>query len=309
MHSSDSSNGAVPRPSSRPALPPWFKVPLPGGKSYARLKELMREKKLATVCEEARCPNVGECWSEGTATIMVLGEVCTRGCRFCAVTTGNPRGLLDESEPRHVAEAVAAMGLRYVVLTSVDRDNLPDFGADHYARCIEAIHAESPEVRIEVLTPDFQGRREAIDRIVEARPDVFAHNIETIRRLHRSVRDVRAKYEQSLEVLAMARAAGVSFTKSSLLLGLGETEDELLETMADLRAVGCDFLTLGQYLRPSPRHAAIERFWTPEEFAALGKEGRRLGFRYVASAPLVRSSYRAGEAVIAAELEARSGRG
>ncbi|MDF1566175.1 MAG: lipoyl synthase [Deltaproteobacteria bacterium] len=303
MRAPEEEKGSAPR--SRTTLPPWFKVPLPGGEDYRRLKDLMREKKLATVCEEARCPNVGECWKEGTATIMVLGEVCTRGCRFCAVTTGNPKGALDADEPRHVAEAVEAMGLRYVVLTSVDRDDLPDFGADHYARCIEAIHEKTPEVRIEVLTPDFQGRREAVRRIAEARPDVFAHNIETVSRLHRTVRDVRARYEQSLEVLSIAKEEGVGFTKSSILLGLGESEEEVLETMRDLRGVDCDFLTLGQYLRPSPKHHEVVRFWTPDEFTAFAREGRKMGFRYVASAPLVRSSYKAAEGVIAAELEAR----
>ncbi len=292
-----------PREGGRRRLPPWLKVPLPGGETYRRLKTLVRAKGLATVCEEARCPNVGECWREGTATLMVLGEVCTRGCRFCAVKTGHPRGALDPDEPRHVAEAVEAMGLRYVVLTSVDRDDLPDLGAAHYAACVAAIRSRSPQVRIEVLTPDFQGRREAVEAVVAAGPDVFGHNLETVRRLHRQVRDRRATYERSLEVLRLARAAGARYTKSALLLGLGETEDEVLAAMRDLRVAGCDFLALGQYLRPGPKYAPVVRFWSPEAFAALAAEGRRMGFRYVASGPLVRSSYRAGEHFVASLLD------
>jgi len=289
---------AVGSSSVKPRLPPWLKVPLPAGEKYRALKSLMRDQKLATVCEEAHCPNVGECWSEGTATIMVLGEVCTRGCRFCAVKTGNPRAVLDQEEPERVALAVESMGLRYVVLTSVDRDDLPDFGAEHYAQCIEAIRARTPEVKIEVLTPDFQARPEAIARIVKAGPDVFAHNLETVERLHRTVRDVRATYANSLKVLQLAGEAGVRFTKSGLMLGLGESKEEILEAMQDLRTVGCELLSLGQYLRPSPKHHAVMHFYSPEIFAELASAGRKMGFRYVASGPLVRSSYKAGEAFV-----------
>ncbi|RMG19402.1 MAG: lipoyl synthase [Deltaproteobacteria bacterium] len=293
------------RPDHRPRLPSWFKVPLPAGEGYQRLKASMRELKLATVCEEARCPNIGECWNGGTATVMILGDTCTRACRFCAVRTGDPKGRLDPEEPEHVAEAVARMGIDYVVITSVDRDDLPDLGAEHYARCIEAVKARTPWVRVEVLTPDFQGRREAVERIVAAGPDVFAHNVETVRRLHRRVRDARAKYTQSLEVLEAAKAAGVPFTKSGLMLGVGEREDEVLECMRDLRAVGVELLTLGQYLRPSRWHIPVERFWTPQAFERLRVAGEAMGFAYVASGPLVRSSYRAGEFFVGALLDAR----
>jgi lipoyl synthase len=291
----------------RPRLPPWFRVQLPGGERYRDLKTLMRGLKLATVCEEARCPNVGECWGGGTATIMVLGEICTRGCRFCAVTTGNPRGALDPDEPEHTAEAVEKMArgseISYVVITSVDRDDLPDFGADHYGRCIEAIKRRTPWVRVEVLTPDFQGRPEALARIAAAGPDVFAHNVETVRRLHRRVRDARAGYAQSLDVLRMAKEAGIRFTKSAIMVGHGESRDEVLEAMADLRDVGVELLTLGQYLRPTPKHLPVARFWTPDEFEDLRVAGEKMGYRYVASGPLVRSSYRAGEYFIEALLD------
>lgn len=285
-------------------LPPWFTVDLPGGQRYAELKEMLRGLALSTVCEEARCPNVAECWSGGTVTIMVLGDTCTRGCRFCAVKTGDPRRVVDPDEPRNTAEAVARMGFDYIVLTSVDRDDLPDFGAEHYARCIEEIRALSSTMRIEVLTPDFQGRRDCIERIAFAQPDVFAHNVETVRRLHRTVRDARAGYEQSLEVLSTARDSGIRFTKSAIMVGFGESHDEVLETMQDLRAVGCELLTIGQYLRPSSKHHPVERYWHPDEFDALRVQGEAMGFRYVASGPLVRSSYRAGEYFIGALLDA-----
>lgn len=301
--STDRKAARRPAAAERPRLPEWFKVQLPGGQRYKDLKELLRGLKLHTVCEEAHCPNVGECWNEGTATIMVLGETCTRGCRFCAVNTGNPRGVLDPDEPENTAKAVEAMRLSYVVITSVDRDDLPDFGADHYGRVVEAIKTRTPQVRVEVLTPDFQGRRDCVERVVDGGPDVFAHNMETVRRLHRTVRDVRAKYDQSLEVLRLAKAAGAPFTKSGIIVGLGETRDEVLETMRDLRAVGVELLSIGQYLRPSPKHHAVERFWTPEEFEDLRAEGEAMGYKYVASGPLVRSSYRAGELYVASLLD------
>jgi lipoic acid synthetase len=279
--------------------PPWLKVRAPGGERYARIKGRLRELSLHTVCEEAHCPNMGECWGGGTATIMLMGDVCTRGCRFCAVTSGVPRAL-DADEPTKVATAVAEMELDYIVLTSVDRDDLPDGGADHYARTVEALKARCPELLVEVLTPDFRGDDLAIARLVRARPDVFAHNLETTRRLHRTVRDVRAGYGQSLRVLERARAlAEVAghrmLTKTSIMLGCGETLDEVREAMADLRAVGCDVITFGQYLRPTAKHLPVDRFVTPEEFQTLERDALGMGFVYCASGPLVRSSYRAGE--------------
>ncbi len=283
----------------RSRLPEWFRVPLPAGERYRELKRSLRGLGLATVCEEARCPNLAECWSSGTATLMILGDVCTRGCRFCAVKTGNPRGKLNTNEPESAALAVEAMAresqVSYIVITSVDRDDMEDLGAGHYAGCIEAVRRRMPEIGIEVLTPDFQGRREAIRAIARARPDVFAHNIETVSRLHRRVRDVRASYRQSLSVLRMALEEGISLTKSGLMVGHGESKEELLEAMADLREAGTELLTIGQYLQPTARHLPVERIWTPRELDELASEGKRMGFLHVTSGPLVRSSYRAGE--------------
>jgi len=276
-------------------LPPWIRTRPPGGAAYARIRAALRERGLATVCEEARCPNVHECWGGGTATIMVMGEICTRGCRFCAVTTGKPLPL-DPDEPRKTAEMVELMELTYVVLTSVDRDELPDQGAGHFSACGEAVHARCPHTLVEVLIPDFRGDGACLDALCAGAPDVIAHNVETVERLTRTVRDARAGYRQSLDVLrgAKARRPGTP-TKSSIMVGLGETHDELLATMDDLLAAGVEFLTLGQYLRPSPRHLPVREFVTPERFAALRELGESRGFRYVASGPLVRSSYRAGE--------------
>lgn len=277
--------------------PEWLKVRAPGGERYGFIKETLRKYDLHTVCEEAHCPNVGECWGAGTATIMILGDVCTRGCRFCAVTTGNPRGAYDPREPEHVGRTVAAMELDYVVITMVDRDDLLDGGAAHVAQTVRAIKRNRPEVIVETLVGDFNGVLRDVATVVSmGRPEVFAHNLETVERLQRSVRDVRCSYARSLSVLEHAKKVDPAvYTKSSLMLGLGETEDEVLAAMRDLRAVGVDVLTLGQYLRPSARHHEVVRYVHPDEFAALREAGMSMGFRYVASGPLVRSSYRAAE--------------
>jgi lipoic acid synthetase len=280
----------------RRTKPPWLKVRAPGGERYTHIKAQARTLKLHTVCEEARCPNIGECWGGGTATFMVMGGICTRGCRFCAVNTSRNGMPLDPDEPTNVAHAIAEMGLDYVVLTSVDRDDLPDQGSGHFAACIRAIRAAAPKTLVEVLIPDFCGRAELIDIVSDARPEVIAHNIECVRRMTPTVRDPRAGYDQSLQVLAQLKAHQPDrLTKSSIMVGVGETEEEVLETMGDLRAVGCDFLTIGQYLQPTQRHLKIAEYVPPEQFARYQAVGERMGFRYVASGPLVRSSYKAGE--------------
>ncbi len=278
--------------------PDWLKAPLPTGGTYARLKGLVQELELHTVCQEARCPNVGECWVHGTATIMILGKVCTRACKFCAVSTGNPAGWVDPREPEHVARAVAELGLGYVVLTSVDRDDLPDGGAGQFAAVVRAIKEKSPGVRVEALTPDFQGDEAAVRTVLESGLDVFAHNLETVRRLTPRVRDPRAGYDQSLAVLDYAgryvRENGLEvLTKSSLMVGLGETDEEIALAMDDLRAAGVSILTIGQYLRPTRHHLPVERYVTPEAFEAYRRMGLEKGFVEVFSGPLVRSSYRA----------------
>ncbi|MSQ36804.1 MAG: lipoyl synthase [Chloroflexi bacterium] len=274
------------------ARPPWLKVRLPSGPAYEELRRLMRSKSLNTVCEEARCPNLGECWGAGTATFMILGETCSRSCGFCAVTTGRP-GIIDHDEPRRVAEAVARMGLRHAVVTSVNRDELPDGGAALFAMTIHEIRLASPGTTVEVLIPDFQGDPGALDVVLAARPEILDHNIETVARLYPRVRP-QARYARSLEVLRRAKAhAPDRLCKSGIMLGLGETRAEVLQTMTDIAAQGTDVLTIGQYLRPSPLHLPIERYWTPEEFAALRVDGEALGFRHVESGPLVRSSYHA----------------
>ena len=278
--------------------PRWLKAPLAAGAGYDAVRRTVREHRLATVCEEAKCPNIGECWNAGTATIMVLGAVCTRACRFCAVDTGNPRGWLDAEEPANVAASVELMKLRYVVLTSVDRDDLPDGGAAHYAACVRAIKQRTQATAVEALTPDFQGVLSNVEQVVDSGVDVFAQNIETVRRLTHPVRDPRAGYDQTLSVLAHAKAhhPGV-LTKSSLMLGLGETDIEIGECMDDLRAAGVDLLTLGQYLRPTVNHLPVERFVTPAEFLQYRDWGLQRGFRECVSGPLVRSSYRAEQAL------------
>jgi lipoic acid synthetase len=278
--------------------PRWLKAPLAAGAGYDSVRRAVRDHALATVCEEAKCPNIGECWNAGTATIMLMGKVCTRACRFCSVDTGNPRGWLDQQEPQHAARTVALMKLRYVVLTSVDRDDLPDGGAAHYAACIRAIKAENPATAVEALTPDFSGVLRDVETVVDSGLEVFAQNVETVRRLTHPVRDPRAGYDQTLAVLGHARRhrPGV-LTKTSLMLGLGETDEEIAATMDDLRAIGVDILTLGQYLRPTLNHLPVERYVTPAEFARYREWGLARGFRECVSGPLVRSSYRAEQAL------------
>jgi lipoic acid synthetase len=291
---------------ARAPKPRWLKVPVPGGERYQKVKATLATLKLHTVCAEAHCPNVGECWGGGTATVMLMGDTCTRGCRFCQVKTAAQPPPLDPDEPRHLAEAVASLDLDYIVVTSVDRDDLPDGGAGHFAEAIRRLKA-IPGLLVEVLTPDFRGDAEAVRTVARAAPDVFANNIETVRRLTPVVRDPRAGYQQTLDVLARMKAEfpGV-VTKSSIMVGLGETGEELHQCMRDLRAHGVEILTLGQYLRPSAWHLPVAEFVSPERFEALRQEGLALGFRYVASGPLVRSSYRAAELFLRGELESRA---
>ncbi len=288
---------------SSPSRPEWVRAKAPSGPTYARLKELTKQYPLHTVCEEAHCPNVGECWGSGTATFMIMGELCTRACRFCNVKNGKPNGALDREEPSNVARAVQDLGLKYVVLTSVDRDDLPDGGASHFAQTITAIRSSTPDVHIEALVPDFQGSLREVSTIVQARPDVVGHNVETTEALTPRVRDPRAKYHRSLKVLEHVKQQNPRvFTKSSLMLGLGEQEDGVLQTMRDLRNVRTDFLTLGQYLRPSSRNLAVVEYIAPERFDYYRTKAEQMGFRYVASGPLVRSSYRAGELFLASMI-------
>ena len=276
--------------------PDWLRVRLPVGDNYNDLKQLMRSKSLHTVCEEARCPNMGECWANRTATFMILGSVCTRSCGFCAVATGRPMPL-DWEEPRRVAEAVTQMGLNHVVVTSVDRDELHDGGATLFAATIRWIRRLNPSCAVEVLTPDFKGSRDALKVVMDARPDVFNHNVETVPRLYRRVRP-QAVYERSLDVLAWAKEMRPEKpTKTGFMLGLGETHNEIVETMRDIKARDVDILTIGQYLRPSPQHLPIERYVPPDEFREYARIGREMGFRNVYSGPLVRSSYHAWDQV------------
>ncbi|MBI2844933.1 MAG: lipoyl synthase [Chloroflexi bacterium] len=281
--------------------PEWLKVRLPSGPNYTRLKDLFHTQNLHTVCEEALCPNIAECWATGTATIMILGDVCTRGCRFCAVTTGNPRGFVDWEEPYRVARAIASMDLSYVVITSVDRDDLADGGAWIFAETVRQVKKLSPGTIVEVLIPDFQGDLAALSKVIEARPHVLGQNIETVRRLTHVVRDKRAGYEQTLDVLRASKEMEDSiYTKSSMILGFGEKKEEVVETMRDLRTAQVDLLALGQYLRPTSkkRHYPVIEYITPQQFQEYKEIGEGLGFLYVASGPLVRSSYKAWEAAM-----------
>ena len=281
----------------RAPKPPWLKVTLAHGENYERLKRDVKALDLHTVCQEAMCPNIGECWGAGTATIMILGDTCTRGCHFCNVKTGSPRGEVDWLEPKRVAEAVRDLGWTYLVLTAVDRDDLPDGGAAIFASTVRAIHRLSPGAKVECLTGDFAGDAEALDVVLEARPEVLAHNLETVERLQPTVRDRRATFAQSLGVLARAKNSDrVRFTKTSLMLGLGEREDEIVETMDAARGVGVDIFTMGQYLRPTQRHLEVAEFVTPEKFERLRRIGMSKGFRQVVSSPLSRSSYHAEKA-------------
>ena len=277
--------------------PAWLKTPIPTGETYFNIKRDLRERKLFTVCEEAKCPNIAGCWSTNTATFMVLGEVCTRGCRFCNVKTGNPGGWLDDKEPAQVAESSAVMKLKYVVITMVDRDDLPDGGAAHVARVIREVKEKNPGIIVELLAGDFRGSDDAIKVILAEKPHVYAHNIETIERLSPRVRDARANYRQSLQALAKVKqfADYDVFTKSAIMLGLGEEEHEVQNSLNDLREVGCDFINMGQYMRPTNKHLSIKRFAHPDEFTRLGVYAESIGFQAVASAPLVRSSYKAHE--------------
>jgi len=276
--------------------PRWLKARAPGLGQYTHLKRLMRSKTLHTVCEEAHCPNMGECWGQGTATFMILGEICTRSCAYCAVTTGMPEEL-DAEEPRRVAEAVRAMELRHAVVTSVNRDDLPDGGAGIFAATIREIRELVPDCSVEVLTPDFKGDPDAVATVVDARPEIFSHNLETVSRLYRFVRP-GGRYQRALDVLSHSKALDASvLTKSGIICGMGEEREELIEAMRDLLDVGIEILTLGQYLRPSPSHLPIDRYYTPDEFAELKRIGEEMGFKHVEAGPLVRSSYHAREQV------------
>ncbi len=276
--------------------PPWLTIRPPTTEKFHNIKQILKTHNLHTVCEESHCPNIPECWSGGTATFMVMGDTCTRACRFCAVKTGYPARPLDPNEPENLAEAIKDLELDYIVITSVDRDDLPDQGAGHFAECIKEIRKRIPEVIIEVLIPDFRGNSGCIKTIVQAKPDVIAHNIETVRSLQRKVRDPRANYEQSLFVLeSVKKLDPIIYTKSSIILGFGEKDQEVLQAMKDLRCINVDILTLGQYLRPGKSYIEVYEYVAPEKFEFLKMMAEELGFLYVASGPFVRSSYRAGE--------------
>jgi lipoyl synthase len=284
--------------------PDWLKVRPPGGQTYNHIKQISKTLQLATVCEEAKCPNIGECWAGGTATYMLMGDTCTRGCRFCAVKTGNPNGWLDTEEPLKIAHTVSQSGLKYVVLTSVDRDDLPDGGADHFAQTVEALKTKIPTLQVETLIPDFSGKKEPLQRLMASNPDVIAQNIETVERLTHVVRDKRAGYQQTLTLLQNIKTERPDiYTKTSIMLGLGETDDEVEQCLKDLRAHQVDIVTLGQYLQPTVKHLAVERYVRPEEFNAWEKRALELGFLYCASGPLVRSSYKAAEFFIHGMIE------
>lgn len=287
----------APEPPKR--KPEWLKVRLPSGDNYEHVKGEVKRLDLHTVCQEAMCPNIGECWGAGTATIMILGDTCTRGCHFCNVKTGSPKGEVDWMEPKRVAKAVAELGWRYLVLTAVDRDDLADFGAAIFANTVRMIHKTSPGAKVECLTGDFAGELGSLDIVLDARPEVLAHNLETVERLQPTVRDRRAGYRQSLSVLEHAKRSGkVTYTKTSLMLGLGETEAEVERAMDDARAVGVDIFTMGQYLQPTKRHLKVEEFVTPAKFARLKALGDTKGFVQVVASPLSRSSYHAERAFV-----------
>ena len=290
-------NGIKPNPNKHIPIerkPKWLRIKSQNSSKFRELKEIVSHKKLHTVCEEAMCPNIQECWSHGTATFMLLGSVCTRACKFCAVDTGNPKGQIDAKEPKKVANSIAQMNLKYAVLTSVNRDDLEDGGAMHFAQTVVSTKKEAPGVIIEALVPDFLGKRESIETLLDSNIEVFAQNLETVNRLTHQVRDHRAGYEQTLEVLAYAKKySPKTISKTSLMLGLGESEDELLEAFNDIRSAGVDVLTLGQYMRPTINHLPVEKWYSPEEFLYMKNLALDIGFKEVASGPLVRSSYRA----------------
>lgn len=276
--------------------PEWLKVNLPQGEDYKEIRDNMRTKGLATVCEEARCPNLSECWSARTATVMILGDTCTRACKFCNVKTGNPKGFINKEEIANTSEMVAMMNLRYIVITSVDRDDLPDHGAGHFASVIKRVHADHPDTKVEVLIPDFGADEERMRVLADANPYVIAQNVETVKRLTHPVRDPRASYEKTLGCLKFYKDNYPHIqTKTSLMVGLGETWAEIQEALEDIRAHNVDIITFGQYLQPSKRHLNVEKFYTPEEFEELKRMSLKLGFKFVASGPLVRSSYKAGD--------------
>ena len=276
--------------------PVWLRVRAPSGENYTKVKQSLRSLELHTVCEEASCPNISECWGTGTATIMIMGDICTRGCRFCAVTSGKPAALLDAGEPERVAKAIKEWGLRYVVITSVCRDDLEDGGAEHISKTIKAIKLQCPKIIVESLIPDFRGNVNSVKKVVNSQPGVISHNIETVIRLVPKVRDARASYEQSLLLLKKIKDMdSMIYTKSSIMLGLGETEEEIIQTIRDLRSVGVNILTMGQYLQPTPKHLPVIKYITPEKFNWLREIAEQMGFVYVAAGPLVRSSYRAAE--------------
>eukprot|EP00536_Pseudo-nitzschia_multiseries_P003007 jgi/Psemu1/301716/fgenesh1_kg.43_\ len=291
---------AAPRSSKILPKPKWLKVQPADSDNYRKLRQTVRDSGLATVCEEARCPNIGECWGGGedqtaTATIMIMGDTCTRGCRFCSVKTSRKPPPLDPEEPEKVSDAISKWGLDYVVLTSVDRDDLEDQGSNHFREVIRKLKEKKPDLLVEALTPDFQGKQEFIHALATSGLDVYAHNIETVRRLTPQVRDRRATYEQTLDVLRYAKSVGKCLTKTSIMLGFGETDEDILETLNDLRAADVDVVTFGQYLQPTKRHLPVKKYVTPEEFDEWQVKAEALGFKYVASGPLVRSSYKAGE--------------
>ncbi|HLW56282.1 MAG TPA: lipoyl synthase [Bacteriovoracaceae bacterium] len=276
--------------------PEWLKVQLPQGKDYKEIRDNMRTKGLATVCEEARCPNLSECWSARTATVMILGDTCTRACKFCNVKTGNPKGFINQDEIINTSKMVSMMNLRYIVITSVDRDDLPDHGAGHFASVIKQVHADHPETKVEVLIPDFGGVEERMRVLADANPFVIAQNVETVKRLTHPVRDPRASYERTLSCLKFYKENYPHIqTKTSLMVGLGETWQEIQEALEDIRAHKVDIITFGQYLQPSKRHLNVEKYYSPEEFEELKRMSLKLGFKFVASGPLVRSSYKAGD--------------
>ena len=290
-------NGIKPNPNKLIPIerkPTWLRVKSQNSSKYRELKSIVSDKKLHTVCEEAMCPNIQECWIHGTATFMLLGSVCTRACRFCAVDTGNPKGILDKDEPIKVANSIAHMNLKYAVLTSVNRDDLSDGGAEHFSHTVQAIKEKAPEVIVEALVPDFLGNKQSIEILLNSKLEVFAQNLETVSRLTKRVRDPRAGYDQTLEVLSYAKQHSPSvITKTSLMFGLGETEEEILKTFDDIKGTGVDVLTLGQYMRPTVNHLPVEKWYTPEEFEYFKDLAIEIGFLEVASGPMVRSSYRA----------------
>jgi lipoic acid synthetase len=290
----------------RPKLPPWLKVKLPGGPNYERIKAASRTRGLSTVCEEARCPNIAECWGGGTATFMIMGDLCTRGCRFCSVASAAKPPIPDPQEPQKLADTLTEMKLDYVVLTTVCRDDLPDQGAAHLATCISTVKRQLPEMKVEMLLQDFRGDMKLLEQVIDSGPDVVAHNIECVERLTEKVRDAKAGYKQSLDVLAHSKKYKPgTLTKSSIMVGLGETKEELLQSLRDLRSADADIVTLGQYLRPSiaNRHIEVVDYISPETFVEYGALARDMGFLYVASGPFVRSSYKAGELFIKGMLE------